>query len=44
MSIFAKHSMLAVWQGSKYSSGLFKLLCCGSKRDTQEGLFMPKWL
>ena len=27
---FAKHSILDVWQGSEYASGLLKLLCHGS--------------
>ena len=30
MTIFAKHSILDVWQGSEYASGLLMLLCHGS--------------
>ena len=37
MTIFAKHSILDVWQGSEYASGLLKLFRRGSKRDTREG-------
>ena len=44
MTIFGKHFILDVWQGSEYASGLFKLFCRGSKRDTQEGWYMPNWL
>ena len=29
LTIFAKHSILDVWQGSEYASGLLKLLCRG---------------
>ena len=36
LTIFAKHSTLDVSQGSEYASGLLKLFCCGSERDTQE--------
>ena len=39
-----KKSMLDVWQGFKYAPGLLKLLCCGSKNDTQEGWYLPNWL
>ena len=41
---FAKHSILDAWHDSKYVSGLSKLFCPGSKRDTREGWYMPKWL
>ena len=41
MTISVKHSILDVWQGSDYASGLLKLLCCGSKRDTPENWYMP---
>ena len=34
MTISAKYSILDVWQGSDYASGLLRLFCCGSKRDT----------
>ena len=30
-TIFAKHSILDVWQDSEYSSGLLKLFCPGSR-------------
>ena len=30
--IIVKHSILHVWQGSDYASGLLKLFCHGSKR------------
>ena len=33
-AIFAKHSILDVWKGSDYASGLLTMLWCGSKRDT----------
>ena len=36
LTIITKHSILDVWQGSEYASGLFKLFCHHSKRDTQE--------
>ena len=36
MIIFAKQSTLDVWQSSEYASGLLKLFCLGSKRNTQE--------
>ena len=36
MTIFAKNLILDVWQGSEYTSGYIKLLCQGSKRDTQK--------
>ena len=32
LTTFAKYSILDVWQGSKYASGLLKLICNGSKR------------
>ena len=41
LTISAKHSILDVWQGSDYASGLFKLFCCGSKRDTPKNWYMP---
>ena len=31
MIIFAKQSILYVWQGCEYASGLLKLFCPGSK-------------
>ena len=34
LTIFTKHSILDVWQGSEFISGLLKLLCHDSKRDT----------
>ena len=40
MTISAKHSILDIWQGSDYASGLLKLFCCGSKRDTPENWYM----
>ena len=36
LNIFGKHSILDVWQASKYAPGLFKLFFPGSQRDTQE--------
>ena len=42
LTIFAKQSILDVRQGSKYASGLPKLFCPGSKRDTQEYLLQYK--
>ena len=40
--VFAKHSILDVWQGSECASGLLKLFCHGSKKDTQESLTYTK--
>ena len=37
MTIFTNYSILDIRQGSEYASGLFELLCHGSKRDTSEG-------
>ena len=37
LTIFAKHSILDVGQGSEYASGLLKLLCRGTKKDIWEG-------
>ena len=42
LSIFAKQSILDVWQGSEYASRLLKLFCPGSKRDTQKCLLYIK--
>ena len=42
LTIFAKHSILDVWQGSEYASGLLKLFCYVSKRNTQECLIYAK--
>ena len=42
LTIFAKHSILNVWQGSEYAFGLLMLFCYGSKRDTQECLIYTK--
>ena len=42
MTIFAKQSILDVWQGSEYASGLLKLFCPGSRKDTQECLLYIK--
>ena len=36
MIIFAKTSILDVWQSSEYASGLLKLFCHGSKRDKRQ--------
>ena len=36
MIIFTKHSILNVWHGSEYTSGLPYLFCPGSERDTQD--------
>ena len=36
LTIFAKHSILDIWQGSEYASGLLKLFSQISKRDTLE--------
>ena len=44
LTIFTKHSILDIWQGSEYASGLLKLLCRDSKRDTREGWYMSNWL
>ena len=44
MAIFAKHSILDVWQDSVYASGLLNLPCCSCKRDTWEGWYMLNWL
>ena len=40
--VFAKHSILDVWQGSECASGLLKLFCHDSKKDTQESLIYTK--
>ena len=42
MTIFAKHSILDVWQGSECASGLSKFFCRDSKRDTRESLIYIK--
>ena len=42
LTIFAKHSILDVWQGSEYASGLLKLFCPGFKKDTREYLLYIK--
>ena len=42
MTVFAKHSISDVWQSSEYVSGLLKLFCHSSKRDTQEYLLYIK--
>ena len=42
MTISAKHSILDISQGSDYASGLLKLLCCGSKRDTPENSYIQQ--
>ena len=39
MNIFAKHSILDVWEGSEYASGLLKLFCHDSKRQRDAGMF-----
>ena len=44
LTIFAKHSILDVWQGSQYAPGLLKLFCRVSKRDKRAGWYMPAWL
>ena len=36
LTIFSKHSILDVWEGSEY--GFLKLFCRGSKRDKQDHL------
>ena len=41
MAISAKHPILDVWQGSDFDSGLFKLLCCGSKGYTWKDWYIP---
>ena len=38
MIIFTKHSILDVWHGSEYTSGLLKLFCLGFQRDTWDRL------
>ena len=43
-TIFAKNSILDIWQGSEYASELPKLFCSGSKRDTEEYWYKPNWL
>ena len=42
LTIFAKHSILGVRQGSEYDSRFIKLFCWGSKRDTRECLIFAK--
>ena len=42
LTFFCKHFILDIWHGSEYTSGLLKLLCCGSKRDTWEHLIYAK--
>ena len=42
LTIFTKHAMLDVWQGSDYDSGLLQLFCCDSKRDKWEHLIYAK--
>ena len=42
MTIFTKQSILNVWQSSECISGLLKLFCRGSKRDTRERLMYAK--
>ena len=41
-TIFAKQSILDIWQDSEYTSGLLNLFCCGSKKDTQKRLIYTK--
>ena len=41
LPIFTKRSMLDVCPSPEYASDLLKLLLCGSKRDKQEGSYMP---
>ena len=42
MIIFTKHSIFDVWHSSEYTSGLHKLFCHGSQRDTQDCLIYAK--
>ena len=42
MTIFTKHFILDVWQGSKCASGLLNF-CHGSKRNIWEGWYLPNW-
>ena len=42
LTIFAIDSMLDVWQGSEYASGLLNLFYSGLKRDTLEWLLHAK--
>ena len=42
MTIFAKQSILDVWQGFEYASGFLKLFYPDPKRDTQECLLYIK--
>ena len=42
MTIFTKHAISNAWHGSEYTSGLVKLFCCGSQRDTQDCLIHVK--
>ena len=41
---FSKHSILGVWQGSEYASGILKLFRHGSKKDKGEHLIYPKFI
>ena len=41
LPIFTKRSILDVCPSPEYASDLLKLLLCGSKRDKQEGSYMP---
>ena len=40
MTIFVKHSILDLWQGSEHASGLLKLLCRASKSNAQKGWYI----
>ena len=42
MIIFTKYSILDVWHGSEYTSGLLKLFCRGFQRDTRDCLIYAK--
>ena len=42
LTLFSKHSIFQNTQFSEYTSGLFKLFCLGSKRDTRECLIHAK--
>ena len=42
MIIFTQHSILDVWHGSEYTSGVLKCFCCGSQRDTRDCLIYAK--
>ena len=42
MIVFTKYSILDVWNGSEYTSGLLKLFCPGSQRHTQDCLIYAK--